>query len=259
MVERIDIKDLFDISGKIAVVTGATKGIGKGISRLLASSGVNLAIIGREVDSLISLKEDLEKMGSTVKYYCFDLTRVSAIGDLVNEIIDDFGKVDILINSAGQNIPKPVEKVTEEDWDSIHTVNLKSVFFITQAVGIHMKKRKSGKVINISSQMAHVGYFDRTAYGSSKGGLLQLTRQLSIEWARNGIQVNCIAPTFIKTDMTIKMFEDPSFLNDVLGRIPMNRLGEIDDLLGAVIYLASPSSDFVTGQSIIVDGGWTVW
>src|SRR5699024_957758 len=138
-------------------------------------------------------------------------------------------------------------------------LNLKSTFFMTQAVGKYMKDQKRGKVINISSQMAFVGYFDRAAYSTSKGGLTQLTKALAIEWAEHNININAIAPTFIETDMTRKMFEDRAFKNEVLGRIPLRKLAKEEDLFGALIYLSSRASDMVTGHTVMVDGGWTVW
>ncbi|MBO1910154.1 SDR family oxidoreductase, partial [Microvirga sp. 3-52] len=188
-----------------------------------------------------------------------DLTNTNEIEEVINRIYKHFGRIDILINNAGINIPEPAEEVTIENWDLIMNINLKSVFFTTKAVGKYMKERDRGKIINMSSQMAFVGYYNRSAYSTSKGGITQLTKALAIEWAPNNINVNALAPTFIETPMTKAMFEDQAFKDEVLNRIPLGRLAKTEDLFGAIIYLASNASDMVTGQTLIVDGGWTVW
>jgi NAD(P)-dependent dehydrogenase (short-subunit alcohol dehydrogenase family) len=249
----------FDLRGKVAIVTGASKGIGKELSIMLAKAGADLALIARNKEELAGVASEIEQLGGKALPVSFDLLDVENIPDMVSEIHNHFGKIDILINNAGTNIPKPALEVKIDDWDRVMDINLRSVFFLTQAVGRYMADQKKGKIVNMSSQMALVGYYKRAAYCASKGGLLQLTKALAIEWAEYKINVNSVAPTFIETPMTKPMFEDKAFYNEVISRIPLGRLGKVEDLYGAVLFLSSESSDMVTGQTLTVDGGWTVW
>jgi 2-deoxy-D-gluconate 3-dehydrogenase len=253
------VRQLFGLDGKIAIVTGASRGIGRDIALALARAGADLALVARDREQLEEVCREVEHIGRRALPLALDLTAEGAAARMADQVHDHFGTIDILVNNAGMNIPKPALEVERQDWERVIDLNLSSVFFSCQAVGAYMAANKRGKIINISSQMALVGYFKRAAYCSSKGGVMQLTRALAIEWAQYNINVNAIAPTFIETPMTRPMFEDAEFLKDVLGRIPMGRLGKTDDLLGAVIYLSSPASDFVTGHTLTVDGGWTVW
>ncbi|ANU12242.1 2-deoxy-D-gluconate 3-dehydrogenase [Planococcus antarcticus DSM 14505] len=253
------MQSIFGITDKVAVVTGASKGIGRDIALLLADAGANLAILARNEQELQELAKEIEEKGRRALAISVDLLDVSSIPGVVQKIVAEFGRIDILINNAGTNIPKPAFETTEQDWDMVMDLNLKSLFFMTKEVGRHMCDQKSGKVIHITSQMAFVGYYDRTAYCSSKGGVTQLMKAMAIEWAPYQINVNAIAPTFIETPMTKKMFEKEEFRDEVLSRIPLGRLAKPDDLFGAVLYLASGASDMVTGHSLVVDGGWTVW
>lgn len=258
-VVKREISSLFDLSGRTAVVTGAGRGIGKEIALLLAKAGANVALIARSLKELEQVADEIESIGSKALPLSFDLTRTAGIPEVFDNVQAHFGRLDILVNNAGINIPKPALEVTEEDWDKVMDINLKSVFFCCQAAAKHMISGGRGKIVNISSQMAHVGYFNRSVYCASKGGLLQLTRALAIEWAAHPIHVNCIAPTFIETSLTRPMFQDERFYAEVLSRIPLGRIADPDDLYGAVLYLCSDASNMVTGQSLIVDGGWTVW
>src|SRR5699024_10394909 len=212
--DKYGMGSIFDLSGKTAIITGATKGIGKEFAFLLARNGVNVALIARHTDLLEEVKEQIEKFDGNAYVLPMDLTETSKIIKAVEEVHEQFGSIDILVNNAGLNIAKPSEELTINDWDKVMDLNLKSTFFMTQAVGKYMKYQKRGKVINISSQMAFVGYFDRAAYSTSKGGLTQLTKALAIEWAEHNININAIAPTFIETEMTRKMFEDRAFKNE---------------------------------------------
>lgn len=256
---KYDSSKLFNIEGKVAIVTGASKGIGKSIALLLANNGANIALISRDKEELQKVADEIEGIGQKVLIVPIDLTKTSEISKKVQEIHNYFGQIDILINNAGTNIPKDAEDVTESEWNKVMDINVKSVFFLSQAVGKYMKESSKGKIINVSSQMAFVGYYKRAAYSSSKGAITQLTKALSIEWAEHNINVNAVAPTFIETPMTKKMLNEKEFKDDVLGRIPLKRLAKEEDLFGAFIYLSSNASDMVTGQTIIVDGGWTVW
>lgn len=253
------LKQLFSLEGKVAIVTGGSRGIGKEIALALAKAGADVAVIARNEKDLSEVSQEIRQLGREVLAVPMDLVNVEEISDKVELIHRHFGKIDILVNNAGINIPKPALEVTEDDWDSVLEINLKSAFFMSKSVGSYMVQRNQGKIINMSSQMAFVGYYKRAAYCSSKGGLMQMTRALAIEWAKHNVNVNSIAPTFIETPMTKPMFADQSFLDDVLGRIPLGRLGTSNDLIGAVIYLSSQASDLVTGHTLTVDGGWTVW
>ncbi|WP_194841231.1 SDR family NAD(P)-dependent oxidoreductase [Sporosarcina cascadiensis] len=255
----VSIQNLFSLSGKTAVITGASKGIGKEISLLLADAGADVAIIARNENELQALSNEIKAKGRRALPIAADLVETSGISAIVDQIIKEYGSIDILINNAGTNIPKPAIEVTEQDWDTVNDLNVKSLFFITKEIGKHMKTRKSGKIVNITSQMAFVGYYDRAVYCASKGAVTQMMKALAIEWAPDQINVNAVAPTFIETPMTKKMFEDVQFKEEVLNRIPMGRLAKSDDLFGAILYLSSGASDMVTGHTLVVDGGWTVW
>ena len=238
---------------------GASKGIGKEIALLLAHFGADIALVARDESELGKVAKEIQALGRKVSYISLDLTNTAEIPAMVKTFHDEFGSIDILVNNAGINIPKPASEVTEADWDKVMDINMKSVFFTAKEAGKYMIEQKSGKVINVTSQMAFVGYFKRSAYSSSKGGITQLTKALAIEWAEHNINVNAIAPTFIETPMTAKMFENKAFKEEVLGRIPLGRLAKAEDLYGAFVYLASNASDMVTGHTLLVDGGWTAW
>lgn len=241
------------------MITGANKGLGLAVAEMLAEAKANVALVARHEESLQQIAEKLKADGHTADHFAFDLTNTRDMPDLFQRIHQTFGKIDVLINNAGTNIPVKAEEVTEEQWDQIHDINLKSVFFASQAAGKYMMEQKQGKIINMSSQMAFVGYYKRAAYSSSKGGITQLTKSLAVEWASYHINVNAVAPTFIETPMTAKMFEDPEFRREVLGNIPLGRLAREEDIFGAVLLLASSASDMITGHTLRVDGGWTVW
>jgi NAD(P)-dependent dehydrogenase (short-subunit alcohol dehydrogenase family) len=247
-----------DLQNKTVIVTGGSKGIGKDIALSFAKLGANVIIIGRREEALEQTLVELKEFGKNHKAVAADVNDIERIREIVDEVVRKFGNVDILVNNAGINIPKPAIEVTEEDWDRIVDTNLKSVFFFSQAVGKHLIEHgKKGRIINIASQMSFVGYINRAAYCSSKGGVVQLTKALAVEWAKYGININAVAPTFIETEFTAQMFTDDDFKKDVESRILLGKLPKPKDISGAVLYLASDLSDFVTGETIKVDGGWT--
>lgn len=253
------LRELFSLEGQAAIVTGASKGIGRKIAVALARAGADVAVVARSGNELAEVADEIGRLGRKVLAVPMDLFRVQDIPGKVDAIHDHFGKIDILINNAGMNIRKPALDVTEDDWDQVLDLNLKSAFFMSQAVARRMIPLGRGKIVNMSSQLALVGHYDRAAYCASKGGLSQLTRALAIEWAQYRINVNAIAPTFTETPLTKTMLENRDFREEVVSRIPLGRLGTEDDLLGATLYLSSAASDLVTGQTLVVDGGWTVW
>jgi NAD(P)-dependent dehydrogenase (short-subunit alcohol dehydrogenase family) len=236
----------FDLSGKVAIVTGAGRGMGYPIALGLARYGADLVLCSRTVSELEKVKTEIEMLGRRALVQRMDVTRIPEIGAMVEATLKTFGHIDILVNN-----------VTEEAWDKVFNTNLKGLFFCTQAVGKVMIRQKNGKIINVSSQSGVVGLLQRAVYCSSKGGVNLLTKVLAIEWAKYNINVNAIAPTFIETPFTKPMFEKEGFKEYVLGNIPLGRVGKPEDVVGGIIYLASGASDLVTGHILLIDGGWT--
>jgi NAD(P)-dependent dehydrogenase (short-subunit alcohol dehydrogenase family) len=247
----------FDLSGKVAIVTGGGRGIGYHIALALAKYGADVVVCSRTLAELEKVGAAIEETGRRAFIQQMDMGNLSQVRGLVEESVNKFGRIDILVNNAGINIPQRAVDVTEESWDKIIDTNLKGVFFCAQAVGRVMIAQKKGKIINISSQAGVVGLPQRAAYCSSKGGVNLLTKALAIEWAPYNINVNAIAPTFIETPLSKPMFANEGFRKYVLGNIPWGRVGQPEDVVGAVIYLASEASNLVTGHVLLVDGGWT--
>jgi NAD(P)-dependent dehydrogenase (short-subunit alcohol dehydrogenase family) len=247
----------FDLSGKVAIVTGAGRGMGYPISLALARYGADLVVCSRTVSELEKLGGEIEKLGRNVLIHRTDVTQLPEIEAMVERAVETFGHIDILVNNAGINIQQWAEEVTEEAWDRVFDINLKGAFFCAQAVGKVMIRQKNGKIINVSSQAGSVGLIMRSAYCASKAGLNNLTRVLALEWAKHNVLVNAIAPTFVETPMTKPMLEKKEFRDYVMGNILLGRLARFEDVTGGVIYLASDASNMVTGHVLLIDGGWT--
>ena len=247
------------LDGKIAVVTGAGSGIGRAIAIAVAEAGADCVPceLPEKMADLDTVCAEIEKCGRRVFPQPLRLPDMESIDSAVSETLKAAGRIDILINNAGINIPKEALEVTEEEWDRVLDVNLKGLFFLSQRTARSMKETGGGKIINIASQNGVIGYYKRAAYCSSKAGVVNLTRVLAIEWAPLGINVNAVAPTFILTPLTQATFDDEKLREDLLSRIPLGRVGKPEDVVGAVVYLASPSADLVTGSTLLVDGGWT--
>jgi NAD(P)-dependent dehydrogenase (short-subunit alcohol dehydrogenase family) len=248
----------FDLSGKVAIVTGAGRGMGYHIALVLARYGADLVVCSRTVSELEKVGAEIEKLGRRVLIQKMDVTNIPEIHSMVEATVKTFGRIDLLVNNAGLNIPQWAEEVTEEAWDQVFDINLKGTFFCAQAVGKVMIQQKRGKIINISSQSGSVGLIMRSAYCASKGGLNLLTKVLALEWAKHNILVNAIAPTFLETPMTKPMLEKKEFHDYVMGNILLGRLAKFEDVTGAVIYFASEASNMVTGHVLLIDGGWTI-
>jgi NAD(P)-dependent dehydrogenase (short-subunit alcohol dehydrogenase family) len=247
-----------ELKGKNVLITGGGKGIGKDIAIQFARLGSDVVIAGRNEQALHKTTEELKQFNPQCTYVVADITKVRDIVEMINKVVSLQGGIDILINNAGVNIAKPALEVSEHDWDTVLDTNLKGTFFCAQKAGESMiKEGRTGKIINIVSQMAFVGYINRAAYCSSKGGAVQLTKALAVEWSKYNINVNAVAPTFIETDFTRKMFEDQEFYQDVLSRIPLGKLAQPHDVTSSVLFLASDMANFITGETIRVDGGWT--
>jgi NAD(P)-dependent dehydrogenase (short-subunit alcohol dehydrogenase family) len=249
----------FHLTDKVAIVTGGSTGIGYGAALALADAGAHVVVTSRAAERAEPVAEEIRQMGRQALPLALEVTSLDSIDAMVETTLERFGRIDILVNNAGINIPEPASEVSEEHWDRVLDINLKGLFFCAQKVGRVMLAQGSGKIINIASQMGFVGGRLRAAYCSSKGGVVQLTKVLAIEWSQHGVNVNGVAPTFLRTPFTAPMFEDESFYQQVVGNIPLGRVGEVEDVLGAIVFLASRASDLITGTTLLVDGGWTAW
>ena len=248
----------FDLDGQVALVTGSSRGIGRDLARALAHAGARVGLGARNVADVGPLAEEIQADGGTAASVQLDVRRRESVDAAVREMVERFGRLDVLVNNAGVGTNHDALEATEEEWDELMAVNLKGLFFTCQAAGRHMVGRGYGRIVNMSSQAGHVGIRRHAAYCASKGGVEQLTRVLALEWAPHGVTVNAVAPTFIRTPGTAERLDDPDFLADVLARIPLGRVGSPMDVAGAAIFLASDDSDWITGTTIVVDGGQTV-
>lgn len=247
----------FDLSGQVALVTGAGRGLGRQMALDLARYGADVVLCSRTRSELELVAGEVEALGRRAMVQPVDVGSLTELSKMASAVDEYFGRIDILVNNAGMNVPQWAEEVTEEAWDRVMAVNVKGVFFCTQTVGRIMIRQKKGKVINVSSQAGSVGLIKRAAYCSSKGAVNQMTRVLALEWAKHGICVNAIAPTFVETAMTRPMFEDDEFKAYVQRNILLERIARPEDLTGALILLASGASDMITGHILLIDGGWT--
>jgi NAD(P)-dependent dehydrogenase (short-subunit alcohol dehydrogenase family) len=247
----------FRLDGQVAVITGASRGIGYGVAKAMANAGAKVAVAARDKKALDGLVNEIEANGHEAKAYRLDVADVGQIEAAMQEVRDDFGRLDILVNNAGLGANHPALAVTEADWDEMMDVNLKGLFFCCQAAGRMMLDQGYGRIVNMSSQASVVGIRDHAVYCASKGGVNQLTRVLALEWSAKGVTVNAVAPTFIYTPGTAERLDKPDYLKDVLNRLPIGRVGQIKDVAGAVIYLASSAGAMVSGTVLLVDGAWT--
>jgi 2-deoxy-D-gluconate 3-dehydrogenase len=251
---------MFNLEGKVAIVTGGNGGIGKGIARGFAAAGSDIVIVARDQKKTDEAASEIQAdFGVRMLGLQRDLREESQIQDMIEPVVKEFGRIDILVNNAGINIRKMPQEYEAAEWDQILDTNLRSPFLCSQAVYPVMKSGGGGKIINIGSMLSIFGGAKLAAYGSSKGGIVQLTRSLAVAWAPDNIQVNAILPGWIDTDLTRRAREDIAGLHErVLDRTPTGRWGEPHDLAGTAVFLASQASDFVTGTAIPVDGGFSV-
>jgi 2-deoxy-D-gluconate 3-dehydrogenase len=250
------ILDKFSLQGKVAVVIGASRGLGQGMAGAMAEAGADLVPVARTLSSLEKMADEVTKMGRKCLPLKVDVSNMSEIQSLMDRVAETFGKIDILVNSQGTQVRKPAMEMTEEDWDGLMAVNLKSVYFSCQAAARHMIKQGKGKIINVASLTSVLGLANITIYGASKGGVASLTKGLAIEWARHHINVNAVLPGYFITELTADLFKNEERAKWVLDRIPLGRTGNPEDLATAALFLASEASDYITGQIIPVDGGW---
>ncbi len=252
----LSLNGLFGLSGKTALVTGASGGIGASLAIALAAAGAKVAVSGRRSDELERIREQIVQAGGEAVCLVADLMSNDACRKLIADAHGQLGRLDILVNCAGMNRRKPISEVTEDDYDTIMQVNLRSIYFLCQAAHPIMQKQGGGKIINVGSLTSSIGLGSTSVYGATKAAVAQLTKTMAVEWAKDNIQVNCLAPGFIITPLTEKsLWADEAKRNWLLGRIPAGRGGAPGDMAGVCVLLASRASDYLTGQMITIDGG----
>lgn len=246
---------LFDLTGKIALVTGGTRGLGQGMALALAEAGADIALVQRNLTNT-ETRDKIHELGRKAEIIECDLSYLAEVKKVVGKTVDVFGKVDILVNNAGIQRRNPAEEFTDEDWNAVIDVNLNSVFILCREAGKAMLKSGGGKIINIASLLSFQGGITVPAYAAAKGGVAQLTKALSNEWASKGININAIAPGYMATDMNEALLANETRNRQILERIPQGRWGTPEDMKGLTIFLASDGCEYVNGQVIAVDGGW---
>ena len=247
----------FDIGEQVALVTGASRGIGHDLVLALAAAGAHVAAGARALDDVEAVVAEARDAGGDAAGVVIDLTDRASIERAVEETVERFGRLDVLVNNAGLGTNHDALDATEEEWDELFAVNVRGLFFACQSAGRRMVEQRHGRIVNMASQAGLVGIPRHAAYSASKGAVIALTRVLALEWAPFGVTVNAVAPTFIRTPGTAERLDRPEFLADVVERIPAGRVGTTTDVAGAVLYLASPAASLVTGTVLVVDGGWT--
>jgi len=247
----------FSLARRIALVTGANRGIGRGLVDALAAAGATVAVTSRTRDDAVAVAAEVIAQGGDASAHELDVADVASIRRAVDEVVQQHGRLDVLVANAGLGANHAALDVSEHDWDEMMDVNAKGLFFTAQAAGRVMVAQGSGRIVAISSQASLVGIRDHAVYCASKGAVNQFVRVLALEWATSGVTVNAVAPTFIHTPGTAERLDDPEYLAGVVDRIPMGHVGTIADVAGAVVYLASDAAAMVTGTILPVDGGWT--
>lgn len=246
---------LFDLTDKIAIVTGASRGLGKAMATGLARAGANVVVA--DILDVNETVEEIKKLGREAVGIKVDVSKKEDVERMVQQTIEKFGKVDILVNNAGIFRMAPAETMKEEDWDKVIAVNLKGQFLCAQEVGKRMIKQKSGKIINMASVAGKLAFAQSAAYNASKAGVILMTKTLAAEWGKYNIQVNAVCPGVFATPMTEDFLKDKNFLQMIKRRVPLARYGEPEELIGAAIFLSSKASDYMTGHELVIDGGWT--
>jgi NAD(P)-dependent dehydrogenase (short-subunit alcohol dehydrogenase family) len=251
------VKNFFDLSGRVALVTGASRGLGQYLGRALALAGADLIVTARKKEDTDAFTREIEGLGRRVAGLSLDVRDEASIRRLGDDAVAMFGRVDILVNNAGCNVRKSALEVTWDDWNKVLDTNLRGTFFVSQVVARHMIGRGYGRIVNIGSVTSVFGYAGIGPYCASRGGVKQLTMSLADEWGEAGITVNCLAPGWFQTEQTKVLYENQKWLDYIRDRIPVRRPGKPNDLDGAVVFLASEASEYVTGQTLLVDGGIT--
>ena len=249
--------EMFDLTGRVAVVTGSTRGIGRGIAECLGQAGATVVVVGRNETDCARVASEMNEAGIKTLGIPTDVTKIADIDRLMEKTGEAFGRIDILVNNAGSSLTHKAEDITGAEWDQVLDLDLKSVFFCSQRAGRWMIKQRRGKIINTASIMGQVGQKLTLTYCAAKSGVLGVTRALALEWAQYNIQVNALCPGFVLTSINEEAMKNERILNATLRKIPVGRLGQVADMTGAVLFLASDASNYMTGQTLTVDGGWT--
>jgi gluconate 5-dehydrogenase len=245
----------FDLTGRVAIVTGTSRGLGQAFARALARAGADLVITSRSMASLKAFESEMTGLGRRVVPLELDVRDQASIRRMADAAQTAFGRIDILVNNAGCNVRKRAADITWDDWNLVLDTNLRGTFFTSQSVARHMIARGSGRIINIGSVTTVFGYAGLAPYGASRGGIRQLTMSLADDWGPHGVTVNCLAPGWFKTEQNKVLYEDTEWVSYLVDRIPLKRPGKPEDLEGAVVFLASDASAYITGQTLLVDGG----
>lgn len=246
---------LFDLSGQIALVTGASRGLGQHFARALARAGADLILTSRRADDLTSFVTEIEALGRLAHPYALDVRDQASIHSMSEQVQAAFPQIHILVNNAGCNVRKPALDVTWDDWNLVLDTNLRGTFFVAQAIARGMVRHRYGRIINIGSVTSVFGYAGLAPYGASRGGVRQLTMSLADDWGPHGITVNCLAPGWFRTAQNQVLYDSQEWVDYLVDRIPVKRPGDVHDLDGAIVFLASESSRYITGQTLLVDGG----
>lgn len=250
---------LFSLEGRVAIVTGAGRGLGRTMALALAAAGADVVVASRTATEVEAVRDEIRALGRRSEAVIADAAREDDCERLIEHTMTQLGALDILVNNAGINVRKPVLELSLEEFQSVMATNLEGYFLCARAAGKRMVGQGSGKMINVSSIMGRVALPGQAAYASSKGAVEQLTKVLALEWAEAGVQVNALAPTYFETELTRPLFGDAARHQFITERTPMRRWGQPHELAGAVIFLASSASDYVTGHTLVIDGGWTAW
>jgi len=256
------IVSLFDLTGKVAIVTGVSRGLGISFATGLAKAGCDLSIIARTFDALKKIADELRRYGHKVLPLKIDVSRSDDVQEMVEKTVSEYGKIDILVNNAGIASVVDAEVMSYDQWQSVMDTNVTGVFLCAQCVGRQMLKQGYGKIINIASMygISASSYVPQVSYVASKSAVLGLTRELAVEWAPKGLHVVALAPGFFRSDQTIWAFEQNKELGQkLLAKVPMRRMGKLEELEGTIVYLASSASDYMNGQALILDGGFLSW
>jgi NAD(P)-dependent dehydrogenase (short-subunit alcohol dehydrogenase family) len=250
---------LFDLTGKVAVVTGGSRGFGRVFAVSLAAAGADVVVTARSEGDLQVTRDEVRALGRRSELFVADVTIEDEVEALMAFTVATFGRIDVLVNNAGLNVRKPAVDYPLADFERVLATNLKGYFLCARAAGRHMLRQRSGSVINVSSILGSVALAGQAGYASSKGAINQLTKVLAIEWAPENVRVNALAPTYFLTELTKPLYDDPERRAFITGRTPMGRWGEPHELAGSIVFLASDASSFITGHTLLVDGGWTAW